>query len=265
MPATRPVVFVTALAMVFCVSAGCATDPAPADLDGLARWFWLHYDEGEDEAIRAAADRLDVAMGGLEDEIQSSLSVLTGTDTDHVVSTGRTDLSKAKGFMVGRTVKCSLEQVEKLFVQLDQKTLHPSYEAFSRAYTSDEAAYFARTTPNLTWGNSYTVSTLGTSYEAIISGGVRWIPAGAGGRGPLLLFRASMPAPATFNNADDFFRQDYQVQVFYERSPGVVVHLFVFWREFRFAGLDFEDDFMITTVLDSLSKGDDEYEEACAQ
>jgi hypothetical protein len=236
---------------VICALAACAPPPRPpADVDGLARWFYSEYDAASDRAVAEAVANLHAALraGEIEAPEQGRLSPLPEA----------ADPGRVRGMLLVNLIRCPLAEVERLHTARDQRAIHPSFDRYERSYTSDPDAYFARRNPRLDWQNRYTVSLLGSSCEAEVEGGARFA-SGA------LLSRARLARPARFNNPDDYFRQDYQIQLFYERAPGEVVHLFAVWREMRFAGFSSDDDLFAALTLDSFARGDEEIEAHCAR
>lgn len=245
-------------------SLACGRAPAPDDVDGLARWFWLSAGE-DDAAVADAAARLDAtpAMRALGPPLEGGLRRLLPGDAA-VVGLMTPDVSRAAGMVVLDVIRCPLDRVERLIAQTDQKALHGGFDRYSRTYTSDAAAYFERRVPRLDWRSEYTFSLLGTSYDAVLPGGLRRVPAQPGfPRGPVVVAHAWLPAPATVNGVGSYFRQDYQVQVLYERAPGEVVHLYALWREMKLAGFDTDGGVLVGETLDKLVAADHDFETHC--
>lgn len=233
-------------------------------MHGLARWFWLNYENASDAEVGEAVGKLHLAANGaaLAEPFKGSIDGLALGDAA-VVDLEDKGEPGARGMLMMTVIRCPLEKVEEQFIALDQKAIHPSYDKYSRAFTTDVDKYLERAEPFLGWSNEYTVSLLGSSYDARVDGGARFVPAQEGAPGRLFLARAFLKEPAHFNNEDDFFTQDYQVHVFYERAPNEVVHVFAKWVDMQFAGFGIEGDLLFNGTLDNLVKGDEEVEERC--
>ena len=71
--------------------------------------------------------------------------------------------------------------------------------------------------------------------------------------------------PATFTSPDSSaqFDQDYQIDLYYERSPGELVHMFAVWRRMSFNTRSTDDDFFVSTALSSFIDWDVRMAELC--
>src|SRR5690606_21513438 len=77
-------------------------------------------------------------------------------------------LSDQQGMLVASVVPCAVEDVVDVFVRTDQDVIHGGYDAYDRRYTSP-VEDFDLDTP-LSWETHYTVSMLGSTYDARILG-----------------------------------------------------------------------------------------------
>jgi len=259
-------------ALVLCgalLATGCKVEPAPADVDGIARWMWLNYEKADDDALADAIARLDTALGGTNpDNEQSSLTPLQAGDSKVLTKQHpEGDETKAAGMMLLHTVGCPLEGVDKALISLDQIGLHGGYKAYDRKYITNVDDYLARKLPFLEWQSTYTVAVLSSEYEATLPGGTRWLTAKEGRKGyagKALFVRAHLKEQGKFKEGStDFLRQDYQVQVFYEREPKKLIHLYGVWREAKIAGLNSSDDLVTTFTIGKFKDADDNYEKVC--
>lgn len=252
------------------MAAGCAVDPAPKDADGVLRWEWLNAGKATDAQMLDALEHLHAAVDGdtRTEEIDGTLEPLRDGDTDIVPMEHPGNPATAHGLLIVRVVHCPFDETVRQFFEADQKKLHPSYDSYSREYLSDVAAWHDSRANTLDYLSTYRVSLLGSSYVATIHGQARRVPARRAGTppGPLVVTRQWLPKDGVFTGSDtDFFRQDYQVQMFWERKPGEVMHAFGLWRDLRFAGFTLDDDTFVSGSLSSLSKGDDDIENACVR
>lgn len=250
-------------------------DPAPQDIDGLAHWFWVNYDAGTDEEMAAAVVALDAAIqdaskdtfedadGYKEEAIQVTISDLSTEERDVVPMDVEKDPADARGMLIINPLPCTVEQVERFTYELNQDELYPdAYDAYSRTYTSDADAYIAREVPTLSWEVDLTGTTIGVTYTEHLNGGIRWVPALDDEQSPfgaIAVNRTWMPTPATFANENNReFDQDYQIEVQYETTPGLVVHFYAIWRHVDYgAGMDSENDGLVNTQMDGIVDWDD--------
>lgn len=262
------------LALLACHS----TRPAPDDLDGLAHWFWSHYDgadaadrgaEPGDDAVLAASLNLDAAVGELTKPMTGTLTDLSADEQAVLGLDAPQDIAAAAGMFLMNTVPCSLDQIERITIALEQDALYPdTYTDYARSYTSDVDAYLARETPYLTWASSIDAEVLGAGYHEDIDGGARYVsdPDGAA-FGDMLMTRVYLPTPATFEDGNDAksFTQDYQLEIYYSRDAGTVVHAYVLWRQMDYGGgLDTDDSSAQSLMLSALIDWDDANAGLCA-
>ena len=62
--------------------AACGADPAPDDIDGLARWFWLNHAAATDAQVLDSAVKLEAAVAGQDLPLKSTVSLLQPGDVD---------------------------------------------------------------------------------------------------------------------------------------------------------------------------------------
>jgi hypothetical protein len=251
----RPLLLVTVV-----LTAACAIDPAPADTSELMHWLYRHASDASDDELRDAVSKLHDDVGSVAPLSAEKLTLpALAADDGLVVGLKDRDASLATGMMHLNAIPCAFARVEELFVDADQKKVFGGYESYAREFVGDPAAFDAGTLARLGFHNVYTVAGLGTRYTAKISGEFRRVEgAGPGSpRGPALVARAFLTEPAAFDaGSTDYFRQDYQLRVIYERSPGDLVHAFAVWREMKFAGSTADSDLFQTTTLNQFANGD---------
>ncbi len=235
--------------------SGCKPhSDAPEDLDALYHYLWLNYDSGTDEDLLAAAANLDPLiteagnglLTGITEEEQATVDVRSGQDP-----------AEATGWFVAGPLACAFDDTERLLYALDQEGLFEdalgkdSYEAYDRVYTSDIDAYVARETAFVTWTTTYTVQPVFSTYTAVISGSMRYVPE-QDGVGPMVIQRSYLPDIATFEgDTEDFFEQDYQLDVVLPATDGAK-HGYANWRDLKSAGLEDEDTGVQNLLIDGL-------------
>lgn len=230
-------------ATVLSLASGCVAK-ATAAVSANQTWFWDNYIGGTDEQIAQAVNLLDAmpTVHGVNANTQftGTISVLLQpSDLVTVNLMGINDPSKAPGLLAVTEMNCTLEQLEPLLYATSQAKIHSgSYVSYDRTYTSSLSDYQARTTETLTWQSTMTVSEVGAMYTDTVFGGLRRIPnisSTATPFGPIILSRTWLPKPAIDLNSGSSFTQDYQIEVYYERTPGHVIHNFGDWRDINLA------------------------------
>lgn len=251
-------------ALLLAFSAGCrGVDPAPADLDGLARWYWANGEEAEHRDIADSIVTLHATVDGdaLDGPVDGALTDLSAEDLALVGIDA--DPAAASGFYMVNTFNCPIDQLERVLYHLEQDELF-EYDAYQRTYTSDFDAYTAREVDTLTWEVDIEASVLGNKYTENIHGGLRYIP--ETDFGPAILARTYLTEPANFTEGNGSFDQDYQMEVYYERAPGEIVHLYALWRQFDWgSGMDQDSEIAVRVNLNGLADWDEETEKICEE
>ena len=238
------------------VAAACAPDAAPEKVESTLPWFWQHYSSATDAQIAAAA--VDLASGltavTADKPIKGSLAHLPDEAMLPVGLKGK-DLAKARGMFIVNEFACTLTQLEKVLIAQNQDVLYAdSYDKYERKYTSDKDAYLARKIAELTWDVNLTKNTLGDHYNEFLHGGTRF--AKDQGKvlspfGPILLARTWLPEPAVFTDSTDSFKQDYQLEIYMERTAGHILHVYGAWREGDFGVISTESDTLVNKMTDA--------------
>lgn len=254
-----------------CMAACSRPDPAPADLDGVLHFLWDGWDETSEKSMAEAIGNLDAELVALDEAgdglpYKGAQTRLTTPQIEGLTFTGDTpDPALANGFFVATEMDCSAAEIDEVFSALNQDELHPgTYDLYERTYTSDEAAYRARETDRLTWDVEIHASPAGFDYVEFIKGGTRWIEGAPGGDG--IVARTWLIEPATEEDNNRSFDQDYQLDVYYERADGAMVHIWAMWRQIDMGTLGDQDSAALIAVTLSNGQGWDEDTEAlCAE
>jgi hypothetical protein len=252
-------------AMMLAWLLACAPKEAPTAVDGSLHWFFANFESATDEEMREAVLDLDMAEGrGIVDDLTADEQATVELDPPR-------DIGAVTGLFLAGPVACSIEDNETVHLLLDQDGVYTeatgssSYDAYSRVYTSDADAYFAREENILWWETTYTVTVpiVGTTYTAVIEAGIRYVPE-ADGVGPIVIERDHLPAPGTMEaENNDFFDQDYQIDVILPDGLGASKHAYAVWRDAVLGGLADEEDFTQTVMLDGLEDYDRDTEKVC--
>ena len=258
----------TALAVIAVAAVGCkAVEPAPEDLDGLFHWFWTNYEDASDTDWLDGINNAHAAMGmaALEEVADGGLSEFTREEMDLVDMREDADPAELAGLYLLNVLPCTVEQVEEIITDLDQMSMYDeAYESYEREYTSDAEAYFAREEPTLSFSSDIGSGFGGATYTETVEGLVRWVAADDDhNHGPALLARYHMPEEAVWDTDGWFFTQDYQVEIYYERSPGELAHLYGLWRNMGYLEGSTQDEGIARQVLNGLADWDDRTAEIC--
>ncbi|HMV68031.1 MAG TPA: hypothetical protein PKA64_14385 [Myxococcota bacterium] len=259
--------------IVLLLAACRAVDEAPQDLDAVLHDAWWAYDGAGD--LGAAAEAL-IALADpdalLDEPVDGTQSRLTATELTRVDlrappdddGTWRLpDPALARPIFLLNRFTCDLDQLERVLIHLDQDALFEAYDAYSRSYTSDDAAFRDGATDVLTWEAVASASYFGAgSYTETLDGGVRRFDLAAG-RG--LAGRTWIPFPAHNDGGAIQLRQDYQIEVYVPWGDGDVLHLYGVWRELDLGALGtMEKDTVARVTLNNLAAWDDKVEALCA-
>ena len=246
---------------------GCRNvDPAPADVDGLLHFFWAGWSALDDDSLIEGVVNADFALGALDEPTDGRLTDLTPDEAAVVEVEGTPDPALAAGFFFAAKFACSIDPLEAIVIALEQDELYEgAYDTYTRAYTSDVDAYLGRTAPTLGWDVALTSSVLGGAFDETLRGEVRRVSVIDAAFGPVLVQRTWMPSPAVFEGGNRSFTQDYQIEIYWERTPGEIVHLYGLWRAFDYgSGFTQENDAAIGIVINNLKKWDEGTAELCA-
>ena len=250
--------------------SGCRNiEPAPKALDEVLRWSFFAFDEAEDETLHEAIRNLDKAAGGADIEHQDGTIGSLNADQLADMGYGKHDPRDAQGIYMVNKVDCSLKQLQELLLARDQDELYPgTYETYSRTYGEGVAELRAGDADRAGWSETFTVSQLGINYGADTEGGlrrVREIDDEQSPFGDVLLTRRIMPKPADMEKPDHSYPQDWRSELYYERSPGVVVRAAAMWREADFGAIRSDQEGTQRILLNGMKKWDETSGEHCAK
>jgi len=251
---------------------GCtAPEALPEDLDGLVHYVWDQWDEGEEAELAEVVALLDEAIGGatLDGVYEGSLSSLSQESA--AIGGVNRDPSLAQGLFMARDFQCGMERLKEILIALDQDELYPgSYDVYERTYTCDLADWESGTSDRLNWEVQYDSSLLGASYSASLLGGLRSVTGldpGIRHCDEAIVGRFVMPEAAEFESGSGkSLDLNFQIELFYEREPGRIVHLYGSWQHADLgAGISTEDEGVQNIILSNMATWDDQTERLCAQ
>lgn len=250
------------------LSACKKVDPAPKDLDGLFHWFWGQYDDGLDADLAEGARNLhDAVDGDAIDKVEDGSITDLSEEEAALVGVSR-DPGKGAGLYLVNAFQCDIGDLAEILADLDQNGIYDgNYDSYDRVYTSDYDAFASGDEPKVTWDVDYSATIMGNSYDASIEGGLRRVPdlgSDDSPFGPVLLARTVMPTPADFESSEWNLVQDYQLEIFYERSKNTIVHAYAIWRQGEYGTWgDMDNESIQRIVLNSLADWDDQTEKVC--
>lgn len=245
---------------------------APDAVDANLRWFWVNGDTASDETLIDGAGKLAIAgkadtrtaplKGQMRDRLEPADLANVGLQDN--------DPSTARGVLVVNLFDCTLDKLQAILLSQDQITQYPDvYKSYVRTYTSDADAFTSGRSQVLTWDVDVQAPLpVDDVYSSLLRGGVRRVeaPVESPTHGPFLIARTWLTAPATFSSTStSYFRQDYQIEVFWEQAPGRIFHGYGMWRDIKVGGfnLTIEDNGFLNIVLDNLVAWDTRTAELC--
>lgn len=255
----RPLVFgagaVLVVALVACdfgTLDDLSEDQAAAGSSETSRQaldLWTVYEKPDDDVKKAVADIAGVIERAGGRPYQVTIDHLTKDKLG--IPNATRDPSAAQGMLVITDLDCSLDQIAKYASAKNQTEIYPDkYDKYQRDYQGNIQDFLSGAAPTIVWKTSYTVSLLSRTYQAQLTGGLRFVAGAAPGGQRMLLARTILDQPATFTAGGDAeFNQDYQVEAFYETAPNRVVHYYAIWREFRIGSLTSSDNLYINVIL----------------
>lgn len=257
--------------MTFVLSGCLQPQEAPADLDGLARFFFNRFDPvDEDPAVsdiemQDAISKIHDVLGGDEmgdEHAKGTMGKMTATELEVV---GRADLDplRAVGLTVSGIVHCTLDQIQDIILEPDQLSLYPeAYESYERTYDPEEREHIR------TWQIDYRSSDgVPNQFNATVKSGLRFVPETDEAKfGRVLVRRGFFPDRAVFDDDENAeFTHDFQIETYHERAPGEIVHFYGIWRWMKLGIIDISQDTMMTFTLDGMADWDKKTDELCAQ
>jgi len=250
------------LLAVACTSPG---EPVPEDLEGLLHYLWAERLEGDDEDLATAVANLDAVVGG--STLATPLTGRTEALTDEELATAdldrEVDPSEAVGMTLVNPFACELDVAAELLVTADQDDFYDTFEDYERRHLDDVDAWLDGELATIAWEVTYAVSIpLGSDYTADLAGGARRVGVDVE-RGDFVLSWGVLTEPATFDNDEDVFDQDYRIELFYAPVAGTVVHAEALWRHMEAGFVDTDDDVMQDLILDGILDWDATTAEWC--
>jgi hypothetical protein len=265
----------TAATLVFLACAP-PPQPAPAALDANVEWFWVHADSESDSVIADSAATLAVAGKAAtrttKDPLKARSRVTLTADELAPVNLTTNDPSTAKGLLAVDVFPCTLDKLESILSDPEQATLYPStWDTYVRTMKGDRAAFLAKTAATVSWDAEVDITfPVADSYTSTMKGSLRRVHPPAGQvPSDLILARTWLAEPAHFLTASStsYVKQDYEIEIFWEQTPGTIFHAYGMWRDVKVGGFNYTlaDDNFFTIVVNNLVDWDNKTAAICAR
>lgn len=252
---------------------GTPPPQAPQGLDENLAWFWTNSDALKDEEVVAGAKTLAAAAKAdswaKPTKAQSKVR-LTKEEVGVVVPSVSQDPAAARGLLAVTMFDCTTAKLEGILAADDQFTLFPGvWDANVRTKTSDGAAFLSGAANTVSWSSAIKITfPIGDQYSSTIRGSLRRVPVAdkSFSQSGLIVARTWLPSPAVFGQGStSYFKQDYQIEIFWEPTAGRIFHAYGMWREVKVGGfnLTLEDNGFMNLVLDNMVTWDDKVTELC--
>ena len=244
-------------------TTGCTRpDPAPEDIDGALHFLWDGWDEGEEGSLAEAVGNLDTQLAELS--FKGAQSRLVTEQIAHLQFSGEVpDPQLTNGMFVATEMGCTYDEIAEVFTAKAQDEQYEgTYDSYERTYTSDDAAWRSGEADRITWDVEIGASPAGFDYVEFISGGARKVEGGPAS--DILLARTWLREPATEDDDNRSFDQDYQLDVYWEREDATMVHIWAIWRQIDMGTFGDQDSTaLIAVTLAEGEKWDEETTELC--
>jgi hypothetical protein len=262
-----------ALAVAVALTGCKRPDPAPEELSDLLMFTFSHWpvdDPTHDVSLADAGENLldwfaaeAVTADDYDPELGYGATLIEETDR---LSAEEVDTLEppapsgtgveAVGVVVALETTCTLEDIERVYLDDDQLGLYPdNYTAYARRDQTDYDCFLDGDCPRATWISAIEqdlVLNITTAYE--LNNEMRSLDAasldGTEVRGRLV--RAWMREEAALEPGDvGRWRQNYQLEYLIEIETGVL-HVYAQWNEVEISGLNTEANAFLNGYLDGL-------------
>jgi hypothetical protein len=272
-----------ALVPVFALGGCRLPDPAPVAIDEIVQFGFSRYaadaDDLNDRTLADAAENLTLWW----DDNDQGEALFTAVDDTELRDedlltlappSSAADAGALFGVMVGRVTDCSLEDIDRLYFEDDQRSLFPdTYVGYTRTRTTDFDCFPRGDCEEITWRSDVVQETnvIGTvvTREFTINSGLRQVAAvPAEGTSEVVEARFSRtwmldPAVLTPSIANSDFRQNYQLEIMTPYRDGLI-HFYGMWTDLRAdEPLNTESPVFVNGYIDGLAETLDVLEEHC--
>lgn len=251
-------------------STACAVEAAPSEVTDPIQWFWRNYATAADGEAADVLKKLNGQLSAVTPTapMKSTIARLAKADISAFKVEGDPDPANAVGLLAVTEFACKLDKLADVITATDQDKKYPdAYKTYKRTHTTVYADWLAKKANLVAWDTELSTDNAGVVAESL-SGGARRIADLGKEKSPFgsfLLSRTWLRKPGKFDDPDDSWPQDWQIEVYYERTPGRMVHLFGVWRQMKVSVLSTDDDSLQGLMLGNFVKWDAQTEKLCAQ
>ncbi|HEY1099815.1 MAG TPA: hypothetical protein VGF99_12850, partial [Myxococcota bacterium] len=175
-------------------------------------------------------------------------------------------LALAQGFVIANVSRCTQQQNINMTMSNLALQVHPdAYVAYDKRFDGgDEAAraFADGDSDFITWETDYSIDSFPVKYDALIHGAGRRVR-GVEGEFPRDIFITRVYLESAQFDDSNSFDLDFQIEVYYTRDDGELVHFYAMWRRMIVAGYSSSEAFFIDTTLNGFIDWEAENDEAC--
>lgn len=263
------------LVLTLLLSACEPPEPAPEDIDDLMAFAFRHYELADANQARSLADAGVNLLAWFEGEewieegedveearaagFSGTVANLTERALDALDPPAATaNHETAIGVLVARQQNCTLEDIDRIYVNPDQGTLFPdNYISYSRDQFEDLDCYEAGDCGVANWRADIEQSQLIYTYTMEMASGIRRfeaVPASDDAADPVVarLSRTWMLDEPVLTPQDDVrFIQNYQLEFMVPNGAGLV-HFYGQWIELEAPGINTGAPIFLNSYVDGL-------------
>jgi hypothetical protein len=251
-------------------TAACkAVEPAPTEIDELTHFFFLEFDSPETERLIEGVDNL-LAWNGKNGDAEGLGGTLTDIDQSHRDAVGLTDKASFEYlngvFELVPHPGCSAENMGSIYIYPDQPKLFPGqYEDYKRTYKSGKGCFTDKDCDDAEWEIAIEDKLIGKTLEYELTVQLRRLQREDGSTAAVMS-RVWMPSPGRIGGdteANTFFDQSYQIEIFAHQSGSKNLHLYGLWNSGGLRGTDPDADIWSNQYLKGVEDWDDRLDELC--
>lgn len=271
------------LTLVTLLAPGCARpERAPEGLDELVLFSFRHFDSEDPTSAASLADAL-VSFDAWWTDNHNDSTVPYSAELSRLgpeelaildPAPSRAEGEAAVGVLYARHTACSLEEVDRVYLENDQMTLFPdSYEAYDRRNMTGFDCYASGDCEEAGWQVDVQkveqVVFVEVTYNFTIAAGARRFqarppeaslddPEVEGRLARTWLLEEALLDPGTVGR----FLQNYQLEFVIPRDEGVL-HFYALWTEVQSTDLDTEASVFLNSYIQGIEDYLDDFEAHC--
>lgn len=257
------------LLAVLAVLACKPVTPAPQDLDALTHFFFLEFDNPEEDLLVQGVENLE-AIERREGLPEGFSGGLTRVGRDHRRAVGMPPSANFEAihgvFELVERAGCSADDMGNLYRFDDQILLFPNeYEAYDRTYDGNQDCFVDRTCDRMEYSVTIAQKLLGKSLDYTLVVQLRRLRDDADDTAALMV-RTFLPDEALVGGSTDgiaTWDQSYQVEVVFSSGKRRSVHHYGLWNSGSLPGIAPDADVWGQQYLDGVQDYNDRLDELC--